>query len=54
MIDRKKWDYDVGNGFFNYGANTWISGWGNNELQYYTREPENAFASRTACSTSAF
>lgn len=42
-IDRGKWDFDIGNGFFNYAANTWISGWGNNELQYYTREPENAF-----------
>lgn len=42
-IDRTKWDFDLGNGFFNYDGNTWISGWGNNELQYYTREPENAF-----------
>jgi len=42
-IDRTKWDYDTGNGFFNYDANQWISGWGNGELQYYTREPENAF-----------
>src|ERR1700684_83749 len=42
-IDRTKWDFDLGNGFFNYEANIWISGWGNNELQYYTREPENAF-----------
>ncbi len=42
-IDRTKWDFDLGNGFFNYDANTWISGWGNGELQYYTREPENAF-----------
>lgn len=42
-IDRKKWDFDLGNGFFNYDANVWISGWGNDELQYYTREPENAF-----------
>jgi Beta-glucanase/Beta-glucan synthetase len=42
-IDRTKWDRDVGNGFYNYAANTWISGWGNDELQYYTREPENAF-----------
>ncbi len=42
-IDRAKWDYDLGNGFFNYDANQWISGWGNNELQYYTKEPENAF-----------
>ncbi len=42
-IDRKKWDFAVGNGFYNYDAGAWISGWGNNELQYYTREPENAF-----------
>ena len=42
-IDRSKWDFDLGNGFFNYDANTWISGWGNGELQYYTREPDNAF-----------
>jgi beta-glucanase (GH16 family) len=42
-IDRSKWDHDLGNGFFNYDANTWISGWGNGELQYYTREPENSF-----------
>ncbi|MGH2548212.1 MAG: glycoside hydrolase family 16 protein, partial [Thermomicrobiales bacterium] len=42
-LDRSKWDRDLGNGFFNYDANTWISGWGNGELQYYTREPENAF-----------
>lgn len=41
-IDRTKWDYDLGNGFFNYDANQWISGWGNEELQYYTRDPENA------------
>lgn len=42
-IDQKKWDFDLANGFFNYEANQWISGWGNNELQYYTKEPENAF-----------
>jgi beta-glucanase (GH16 family) len=42
-IDRAKWDFDLGNGFFNYDANQWISGWGNDELQYYTREPDNAF-----------
>ncbi len=42
-IDRTKWDFDVGNGFYNYDARTWISGWGNDELQYYTREPDNAF-----------
>jgi beta-glucanase (GH16 family) len=42
-IDRTKWDFELGNGFFNYNDNVWISGWGNGELQYYTREPENAF-----------
>src|SRR4029077_16232358 len=42
-IDRSKWDYDLGNGFYDYEANAWISGWGNNELEYYTRDPENAF-----------
>jgi beta-glucanase (GH16 family) len=42
-IDRTKWDYDVGNGFFNYESNTWISGWGNDELQYYTREADNSY-----------
>jgi beta-glucanase (GH16 family) len=42
-IDRTKWDFDIGNGFYNYDASQWISGWGNNELQYYTKEPENAF-----------
>ncbi|HYH67354.1 MAG TPA: glycoside hydrolase family 16 protein, partial [Urbifossiella sp.] len=42
-IDPAKWDFDIGNGFFNYDANQWISGWGNNELQYYTKEPTNAF-----------
>jgi beta-glucanase (GH16 family) len=42
-IDRSKWDFDLGNGFYDYNANQWISGWGNGELQYYTREPENAW-----------
>jgi beta-glucanase (GH16 family) len=42
-IDRTKWDFDTGNGFYDYDASQWISGWGNDELQYYTREPDNAF-----------
>jgi beta-glucanase (GH16 family) len=42
-VDRQKWDFDRGNGFFNYDANQWISGWGNGELQYYTDSPDNAF-----------
>jgi beta-glucanase (GH16 family) len=43
QIDRTKWDFDLGNGFYSYDAKQWISGWGNDELQYYTQEPENAF-----------
>lgn len=43
QIDRTKWDFDLGNGFYSYDAKQWISGWGNEELQYYTQEPENAF-----------
>ena len=42
-IDKTKWDRDTGNGFYNYDANQWIGGWGNNELQYYTRDADNAF-----------
>ena len=34
QIDRGKWDFDIGNG---------DGGWGNDELQYYTNEPNNAF-----------
>ena len=41
-IDRTKWDFDIGNGFFDYASHTWIAGWGNEELQYYTDSPVNA------------
>ncbi|AJD92453.1 licheninase [Jeotgalibacillus malaysiensis] len=40
-IDRSKWVFEIGNGF--YDANgTFVPGWGNNEKQYYTDRPENA------------
>lgn len=42
-IDPDKWGFDVGNGFYSYDAAQWIGGWGNDELQYYTRDPDNAF-----------
>ena len=42
-IDRSKWDFDLGNGYYSYDANQWISGWGNAELQYYTRDVDNVF-----------
>lgn len=43
QVDASKWDFDIGNGFFDYKSHTWIEGWGNEELQYYTREPANVF-----------
>lgn len=42
-IDPTKWDYQIGNGFFDYRTHTWVPGWGNEELQYYTDSPANAF-----------
>jgi beta-glucanase (GH16 family) len=42
-VDPAKWDFDIGNGFFDYRTHTWISGWGNEELQYYTKNPDNVF-----------
>jgi len=47
-IDTAKWDFDLGNGFFDYKSHTWIEGWGNEELQYYTHEPENVVV-RESC-----
>ncbi len=41
-LDRTKWDFDIGNGFYT-ADKTFISGWGNNELEYYTAEPKNVF-----------
>ena len=42
-IDPRKWDFDIGNGFFDYKNHMWIAGWGNEELQYYTPDPRNVF-----------
>jgi beta-glucanase (GH16 family) len=42
-IDTTKWDFEIGNGFFDYNSHTWIPGWGNEELQYYTDSAANAF-----------
>jgi beta-glucanase (GH16 family) len=42
-IDKTKWDFDTGNGYYSQDAKTWINGWGNDELQYYTSEWKNAF-----------
>ena len=40
-IDRTKWDFDIGNGFYDYKNHAWVEGWGNEELQYYTDAPAN-------------
>ncbi|MBN2435668.1 MAG: carbohydrate binding domain-containing protein [Spirochaetes bacterium] len=41
VIDSSKWALQTGNGFYNDGE--WVTGWGNNELQYYTDSSRNAF-----------
>ena len=43
FVDPHKWDFDIGNGFFDYKNHLWIAGWGNEELQYYTPDPRNVF-----------
>ena len=43
QINRGKWDFDIGNDFFDYQNHQWVAGWVNDERQYNTSEPENAF-----------
>ena len=42
-IDTSKWAFETGNGF--YSGNNYISGWGNNELEYYTSRTNNVYES---------
>jgi beta-glucanase (GH16 family) len=46
-IDRSKWDFDTGTGFYIAATpghpGQWINGWGNNELESYTDRQANAF-----------
>jgi beta-glucanase (GH16 family) len=42
-IDAAKWDFDIGNDIYDRENHAWIPGWGNDELQYYTCDPANAF-----------
>jgi beta-glucanase (GH16 family) len=46
-IDKTKWDFDLGTGFWvnmpNPWGGFWVNGWGNDELQCYTSRPENAY-----------
>ena len=41
-IDESKWSYDLGDGC---QISADLCGWGNNELEYYTDRPENAYLS---------
>lgn len=38
-LDSSKWTPQIGNGFMS--GTEYVSGWGNNELEYYTDRPEN-------------
>lgn len=40
-LDASKWDAEIGNGFRDASTGHWVEGWGNEELQYYTRDPAN-------------
>jgi beta-glucanase (GH16 family) len=42
-IDTNKWTFETGNGF--YAGGNYISGWGNNELEYYTSRTNNVYES---------
>ena len=43
VLDRAKWDFDIGNDL--PAGNRRVPGWGNNELEFYTSRPENVFIS---------
>ncbi|TDM08905.1 MAG: glucan endo-1,3-beta-D-glucosidase [Ideonella sp. MAG2] len=53
QLDPRKWDYDLGNGFFDYRAHQWVPGWGNEELQYYTDSPRNVSVAKSCLTISA-
>jgi beta-glucanase (GH16 family) len=40
-LDPTKWHCDTGNGFRDPLSGEWVSGWGNEELQYYTANADN-------------
>ncbi|HEX3314968.1 MAG TPA: glycoside hydrolase family 16 protein [Gemmataceae bacterium] len=42
-IDSAKWGFDIGNGFYAPDGKTFVGGWGNNELEFYTDSKRNAF-----------
>lgn len=42
-IDTTKWTFDLGRGFYAAAESRFVSGWGNDELQCYTRDESNAY-----------
>lgn len=40
-LDTNDWTYDIGNGFESGG--NYVSGWGNDELEYYTSSTQNVY-----------
>jgi beta-glucanase (GH16 family) len=46
-VDRTKWDFDTGTGFYIPASKdhpgTWVNGWGNDELECYTDRHANAY-----------
>ena len=38
-LDTNKWNIQTGNGFFD--GDTYVEGWGNRELEYYTNRDSN-------------
>ncbi len=44
VIDTTHWAFDLGNSIISDSGRTVVPGWGNNELQCYTRDSTNVFA----------
>ncbi len=42
-LDTTRWAHDTGNGFYLPSESRFVSGWGNDELECYTRDSANAF-----------
>ncbi|MDB5291008.1 MAG: glcA 1 [Phycisphaerales bacterium] len=43
QIDKAKWALERGSGITDPATNTFLAGWGNNELEFYTSRPENVY-----------
>lgn len=40
-VDAANWHCELGNGFHDPDSGQWVAGWGNEELQCYTAQPDN-------------